>query len=425
MVNLLLGIIISAVVCTAVAIVIIRRYSAANNQLGQDNIRLQIELKQTESRLAAQQEADEQFRIELAEREQREREQQKERDLAQLNLMREQFENSSQRLLSQRQEELRQQNKQSMDQIISPLKEQLTNINTLLGQTRSSNDKNSANLEGVIKTLMEQQNKLTEQTSNLTTALTTRGKVHGDWGEHVLNDILQGSGLREGEEFFVQPSYKGAHNNDLRPDVVVNSADGSKIIIDSKVSLTDYTNYIGAATEQEREQAKIGNYNSMRKHVKELADKNYPHYVNGSINYVLMFVPNEGAYVLAMNHKPELAMEAFNQGIIILNPTNLMLALHLILQTWHNSRQDDNSRRIVEAAGKMYDKFVGFVDTFQSIGSQLQTANKSYDKALGQLYNGKGNLMNQMSSLSECGVSTTKRPKKQAFVIDTPIEEAE
>lgn len=337
----------------------------------------------------------------------------------QLKLLKEQFETTAQRLLKQRSEELEQNNSRQMQQLVNPLQQEMANVRRLMQDTRSANEKSTSSLEGALKAILIQSEQLGKDASNLADALKNRGKVHGDWGELVLADILQGSGLREGTEFTTQESFKSPQG-ELRPDVVVNCPGGSRIIVDSKVSLTAYADYVGAATDIEREEAIKRNCQSVKQHIRELAEKQYPQYVEGAINYVLMFIPNEGAYVLAMNHDQALAQNAFRQGVVIVNPTNLMLTLNLVLQSWQNTRQEDNCRQIIDSANKMYEKMIGLVDTYNQLGLQLETAQKSYQKGLGQLSDGRGNLLKQVENLKELGVTSTKKAKVRKVVTTEP-----
>ena len=260
-----------------------------------------------------------------------------------------------------------------------------------------------------MREMQKQTQQISQEATNRADALKNRGKVHGDWGEQVLSEILSNSGLREGIEYNCQESFKGDKGNELRPDVVVTCADGKRIIIDSKVSLTAYTDALGAENEEERTAAVRMNYDSVKKHVKELANKQYPKFVPDSMNYVLLFIPNEGAYVMAMNYDHAIAQEAFRMGVIIVNPTNLMLTLNLVVQTWQNTRQEDNCKKILEAANGMYDKVLGLVDTCNTLGSQLDTAQSTYRRAMTQLSEGTGNVLRRVMGLKDMGITSTKR----------------
>lgn len=332
----------------------------------------------------------------------------------QLELMSAKFESTSQRMLKAHAEGLEKTNTDSVSKLIDPIKQEMKRVSELMDKTKTSNDENTNNLKGALEAMINQTQQLGKDATNLAEALKNKGKVHGDWGEHVLEDILEGSGLREGIEFSRQESFKGKNGNELRPDVIVNCADGKRIIVDSKVSLKDYTDALGADNDEERKAAIRANFDSVRKHINELAEKQYPKYVEDSMNYVLMFMPNEGAYVMAMNYDHALAQKAFRKGVVIVNPTNLMLTLHLVLQTWQNTRQEDNCLRIIKAANDMYDKVIGLVDTCNTLGTQLNTVSKTYQTAMKQLSEGSGNVQRRVEALKEMGVTSTKKVKKKA-----------
>ena len=331
----------------------------------------------------------------------------------QLQLLKEQFVNTSEKLLKDRAEELKTSNSSAMGNIVNPLQQELEQMRKLITDTRSSNEKNISSLEGALGTMLKQTQQLGKDATNLADALKNRGKVHGDWGEQVLENILADSGMREGVEYVVQCSFKGEGGNELRTDVVVNCADGSRIVIDSKVSLTAYADYVGAENEVEKQEAVKQNYQSILKHIKELSEKNYPKYIDGAIPYSLMFVPNEGSYILAMNYDASIGQKAFKQGVILLNPTNLMMALYLVLQTWRNTRQEENCKKIIDVATGLHDKFVGLYDTCTLLGGQIATVNKTYGKVVNQLSEGSGNLMGRVEKLVELGVPSTKRIKQK------------
>lgn len=329
-------------------------------------------------------------------------------------------------ILKKQQEDLKSTNRESVEQLMAPLRQQMTSINQLMTDTRSANEKSTASLEGTLKQMMEQTLTLGQQADNLANALKNKGKVHGDWGEQVLDDILTGSGLRLGRDYSRQEEFTLPGGKAFRPDVIINAPDDRRIIVDSKVSLTAYTDALAASSPEERDACIRKNYDSVWAHVKELSDKQYPKYVNGALEYVLMFMPNEGAYVMAMNYHPALAQEAFRQGVIILNPTNLMLALHLVLLSWNGTRQEENCQKILRAAASMLDKMVGVVDTCDTLVKQLSTASKTCETLQGQLSTGRGNLYRQVDNLRTLGVTSTKRPKGQKYVApddedDTPL----
>lgn len=333
-----------------------------------------------------------------------------------MDKVQEQIKNATGEILKQQQEELKKTNKESVEKLIAPLNQQMENMNKLMTDTRSSNEKSTASLEGALKQMVQQTENVGRQADNLAEAMKNKGKVHGDWGEQVLDDILEGSGLREGIEFSKQEVIPISNRESYRPDFIINTPEGGRIIVDSKVSLTAYTDAIGAETKDEYEQLVKKNYDSVWSHVIELSKKEYPKYVQGAMNYVLMFMPNEGAYVMAMNYNRALAQEAYRRGIIILNPTNLMLTLNLVLQSWNGTRQEDNCREIIKAANSMYDKVVGLVDTSVSLSKQLSTAAGTCKTLTDQLSEGRGNLLKKVDDLRGMGITSTKRPKVRKIV---------
>lgn len=327
---------------------------------------------------------------------------------AELSAMKSQFEAVSARLLKERSEEFKDENREHMETFTKPLLKELDNMREMLGRTKEGNDKNIAELNGAIKTMVEQSRKLGIDAENLADALKNRGKVQGDWGEVVLANILSDSGLRENLEYFTQKSYTDENGRELRPDVVVKCSDGSNVIVDSKVSLTAYTDYVSAENDEAREAACKENLASIVKHVDELANKNYPKVVPHAVPYVLMFVPNEGSYILAVNKDPAIAQKAYRKGVLIINPTNLMLALNLILLTWQNTRQEENCVNIMKTAEGLYEKFCGFTDKFVKVGRQLNVAQTTYADALAQLKEGKGNILSRFETMKQLGITSTK-----------------
>lgn len=327
----------------------------------------------------------------------------------QLKLLEERFKTASEQLLKARSEELQNANSSNMEQLFNPLKQQLQQMNTLMNENTKSTNDNVSTLKGAIQSMYDQTTKVGQEADRLAEALKNKGKVHGDWGEMVLTDILQGSGLIEGQQFVCQECVRGEKDNLLRPDVIVNNPDGSRVIIDSKVSLTAFADALGAESEEARQAAIKANYDSVWAHVKELAKKEYPKYVDKAIQYVLMFVPNEGAYVMAMNHKPSLLQDAFRQGVVIVNPTNLMLTLFLIYQSWQNSRQSDNCRKIIEVATSIYEKAVGLETTFNDAHDKFNKLQEVFEKAEKQLDSGKGSLLSRVENLKTLGVTSPKK----------------
>ena len=318
---------------------------------------------------------------------------------------------------------------QEMDELLKPIKEQFADFKKSVEESKTQNEVNKKELQSTFEATMklfqqEQQQAVTslkEQTSkigsdaaNLTKALKGDSKMQGDWGEMVLETILENSGLRKDEEFFIQENTKDENGKNYRPDVIVRFPEGRSVVIDSKVSLTAYTDALAAETDEERDRLMKSHAQSVRKHIDELAEKDYSKLVEDAIGFVLMFIPNETSYIAAMKQQPDLSRYAYQKKIIIISPSNLLMALQLAYNLWQYDRQNKNVEKIVKTAADLYDKVVGFEDTFTSIGELLSRLSGTYDKARKQLYDGAGNVMRRVESLKNLGVT----PKKQIKALE-------
>jgi DNA recombination protein RmuC len=235
----------------------------------------------------------------------------------------------------------------------------------------------------------------------------------------ILLRILEDSGLRRGEEFLVQENVKDASGSNFRPDVIVRFPEGTSVVIDSKVSLTAYAEAVAASDPQQREHLLDEHVRSIRRHIDELAAKNYADLVKGSVGYVLMFVPNESSYIAAMKRQPSLSFDAYKKHVIILSPTNLMMTLHLTYNLWQVNRQNRNVEEIVRRAADLYDKVVGFQDDFNAVENALQRLSKVYSDARRKLYDGPGNILRRTETLRQLGVTPHK-----SLNIDPPSPDA-
>ena len=265
-----------------------------------------------------------------------------------------------------------------------------------------------------VLSLKEQTSKIGSDAANLTKALKGDSKMQGDWGEMVLETILENSGLRKDEEFFIQENTKDENGKNFRPDVIVRFPEGRSVVIDSKVSLTAYTDALAAEDDAERERLMKAHAQSVRKHIDELAEKDYSKLVEDAIGFVLMFIPNETSYIAAMRQQPELSRYAYQKKIIIISPSNLLMALQLAYNLWQYDRQNKNVEKIVKTAADLYDKVAVFEDTFTSIGDLITRLSGTFDKAKKQLYDGAGNVMRRVESLKGLGVT----PKKQLKALE-------
>ena len=241
--------------------------------------------------------------------------------------------------------------------------------------------------------------------------------MQGDWGELVLERILDQSGLIRGEHYFVQETLRdesgavittGDNRGGLRPDVIVRYPNRGAIVIDSKVSLTAYVRYVAAETDAERDQALKEHLLSLRKHINELSGKRYEEYTEGSPNFVMLFIPNEPAYTIALAHDPTLWEEAYRKNVVLINGTNLIAALRMAQDMWQRDSQQRNVLQIVDEAGKLYDKFATFSETFLKIESKLEDAQKAFGEAKGQLRDGRGDIFGRFDKLKALGAKTKK-----------------
>lgn len=326
--------------------------------------------------------------------------------------------------LAAKQSALQENNRLQMDELLKPIKEQFADFKKSVEDSKTQNEVNKKELQSTFEATMklfqqEQQQAVTslkEQTSkigsdaaNLTKALKGDSKLQGDWGEMVLETILENSGLRKDEEFFIQENTKDENGKNFRPDVIVRFPEGRSVVIDSKVSLTAYTDALAADNDADRDRLMKAHALSVRKHIDELAEKDYSQLVDDAIGFVLMFIPNETSYIAAMKQQPELSRYAYQKKIIIISPSNLLMALQLAYNLWQYDRQNKNVEKIVKTAADLYDKVAGFEETFTNIGDVLSRLSTTYDKAKKQLYEGSGNVMRRVESLKSLGVT----PKKQ------------
>lgn len=319
---------------------------------------------------------------------------------------------------------LQENNRAQMDELLKPIKEQFADFKKSVEESKTMNEVSKKELQSTfeatmklfqqeqqqaVSSLKEQTLKIGSDAANLTKALKGDSKMQGDWGEMVLETILENSGLRKDEEFFIQENTKDENGKNFRPDVIVRFPEGRSVVIDSKVSLTAYTDALAADNDADRDRLLKAHAQSVRKHIDELAEKDYSKLVDDAIGFVLMFIPNETSYIAAMKQQPELSRYAYQKKIIIISPSNLLMALQLAYNLWQYDRQNKNVEKIVKTAADLYDKVAGFEDTFTNIGDVLARLSTTYDKARKQLYEGSGNVMRRVESLKSLGVT----PKKQ------------
>ncbi len=313
------------------------------------------------------------------------------------------FRNLATEILEHSSQGLHRSNAEQMDAVLAPLREQLLGLNRAVADTRAAGADNTASVREMVRLLLSRSEEIGRDASNLTRALKGDSKAQGDWGEAVLERLFESAGMQPGTHYEVQKSYDTPQGR-LRPDAVVHLPQGMKIIVDSKVSLTAYVNLVAAEDDATRTAATRAHLNSVRAHVSELAGKHYERLEPGSPDFVLMFIPNEGAYIAAVQNAPELLTTAMRRKVLILSPSNLMMALHLARLLWQRDTQQKNVQAIVERATLLYDKFAGFQESFDAVHKALETALEASEEARTRLYTGKGNYRSQVEKLRDLGI---------------------
>ena len=343
-----------------------------------------------------------------------------------LESLKKDMQNTAAKELAAKQEELQRANRTQMDDLLRPIKEQFTDFKRAVDESKMQNEVNKTELQKAfentmklfqqqqqqtVDSLKQQTERIGEDAANLSRALKGESKTQGDWGEMVLETLLENSGLQRDEEFFVQESVKSEEGATFRPDVVVRFPEGRSVVIDSKVSLTAYADAVATDDEHERDRLLSEHAKSVRRHVDELSAKSYDKLVEDAIGFVLMFVPNENSYIAAMKQQPDLSRYAYQKRIIIISPSNLLMALQLAYNLWQYDRQSKNVEKIVKTAADLYDKVAGFTETFTDLEGQLQRLTRNFEQARGQLFDGKGNVLRRIDGLRALGVTPKKRIK--------------
>jgi len=350
-------------------------------------------------------------------------------------LMQEEMRTMAAQMLSESREHLNAADKERLDALLKPLHERIeafnqnvtaatkegvsnkTEIKTtfeetikLLQEVQTSTVKSiREDNERAIKELRQQTERIGNDAASLTQALKGDTKMQGDWGEMILETTLESCGLTKNEQFFLQRSYQDAKGNSFRPDAVIDLPGGEHAVIDAKVSLTAYQAAVNATDATEQELFLKEHIKSIKKHVDELSAKNYETIVPNCIGYVLMFIPYESGYAAAIKTDPTILQYAYRKHIILLSPSNLLMALQLTRTMWQNYRMNKNVDEILHASNDLYDKFVSFGETFLKIGTGIQRLQSDYEKAHSQLSEGKGNIVRRLENMKSLGIT----PKKE------------
>ncbi|EKE73022.1 DNA recombination protein RmuC [Gallaecimonas xiamenensis] len=321
----------------------------------------------------------------------------------------EQFQNLAQRIFDQKADAFSKQSSDSLQHLLAPLRQQLGDFHKKVDSVYDNERLQRQGLMNELKALKELNRQMSEEAQALTRALKGDKKLQGNWGEMVLNRVLEESGLRKGHEFDVQVALKDEAGERFIPDVVVHLPDQKDIIIDSKVSLVAYERYFTVEDDLEREAALRTHVQALRQHIRSLGGKDYER-LNGvnALDYVLMFIPIESAFFAAMEADQQLFTEALQKNILMVSPTNLLVVLRTIKRVWSYEQQSRNAQEIAGRAAALYEKFVGFVEDLEKLGSALDNTQKRYSEAMGKLSAGKGNLVRQTEMLLELGVEPKK-----------------
>ncbi|OYY16696.1 MAG: DNA polymerase V [Polynucleobacter sp. 24-46-87] len=320
-----------------------------------------------------------------------------------------QFKNLANEILEDKSKRFTEQNVANLDALLKPLQTKLSEFKEQVNTSYGNEARERFALKSEIERLANLNLRMSDETRSLTQALKGDSKVQGNWGELVLESILESSGLRKGEEYLVQDSHTQTDGSRLQPDVVVKLPEGRSLVVDSKVSITAYSRHAQATDPTVSEQELAAHIQSLRQHIQGLSSKNYSSlYGIGSVDFVLMFVPIEPAFLLALKTAPNLYQEALAKNIVLVCPSTLMATLRTVAHLWRQDHQNRNALEIAKQCGTLYDKFVGFVDDLEKLGQRLDQAQTSYHDAFNKLKSGKGNLIRTAEKVRELGVKPSK-----------------
>jgi len=310
------------------------------------------------------------------------------------------FENITNKLLEENGKKLQKKGEEQLETILKPFQERLSELKGQISKTYDNETQQRIKLHEQVKQLYELNQQISKEAQNLTNALKSNSKVQGDWGEEILENILQQSGLRKGYEYEVQTSFKDNEGKNLRPDMIVHYPDKRDIIIDSKVSLTDYERYISEENIIEKENHLKNHINSLKQHIKELSEKSYQDlYQINTLDFVMMFVPIEGAYYLAIEKEPTLWQYAYDRKIILINPTNLITAIKMISNLWQQDYQNKNVMEIARQSGSLYDSFVMLLDDISKMEKKFKETSSLFENVQKRISSGKGNLIKRVENI--------------------------
>ncbi|MCH8232597.1 MAG: DNA recombination protein RmuC [Bacteroidetes bacterium] len=320
------------------------------------------------------------------------------------------FKNLANQIFEEKSKKFTSQNKESLELLLKPLGQKITEFEKKVERSNQASLEWNVKLREQISGLKEMNLLITKEAENLTKALKGDSKIMGTWGEVILESILEKSGLQKGREYFIQESYNTSEGKRLQPDVVVKLPDDKNIIVDSKLSLVGYEKYVNESENKENRESYLRSHiQSIRNHLKSLDTKSYQKlYQIEGLDFVLMFIPIEPAFSLAIQHEPSLFNEAYDKNIVIVSPATLIATLRTIASIWKNEYQNRNTLEIARQGGDLYDKFVTFMEDLKLVGKHIEITRKVYVDAMKKLVEGKGNLVSRAERIKELGAKTSK-----------------
>ena len=351
------------------------------------------------------------------------REEMRKQQEAKNRLVQEEIRNMATQMLKESKSELNKENRERLDDLLTTLRERMEAFQKAVSDNSKEGVQNKTEIktafeeamkklhdeqERTVRELKEQTERIGNDAASLTQALKGDSKTQGDWGEMILDKTLEDCGLIKDEQYLLQQTYKDENGNIFRPDAVIQFPNSETAVIDSKVSLTAYQEAVRAEDPAERDRWLREHVQSVKAHINELADKNYDRLVPNCIGYVMMFIPYESGYSAAIKTDPSLLQYAYKRHIIMLSPSNLLMALQLIHTMWQNFRMNKNVEEILRQSNDLYDKFVTFAETFVKIETDIQRIQKDFDTAKGQLNEGKGNIVRRLDNLKTLGITPKK-----------------
>ena len=332
------------------------------------------------------------------------------------------FKSLASEILEDKSKRFTEQNQTNLNQLLAPLKVKIAEFQDKVQEVYVQEGKDRSALAEQVKQLMALNNQLSKDAHNLTSALKGQAKTQGNWGEFILERVLETSGLRKGHEYDVQESHAREDGSRAQPDVVVHMPEDRHLIVDAKVSLKAYEEYANAETDHQRDSAMKRHLDSVRGHIKELAEKNYQQlYGLKSLDFVLMFIPVEPAFMLAIAHDSDLWQDAWKKNVLLVSPSTLLFVLRTVAHLWRQEQQSRNAQEIANRGAELYDKLAGFVEDLDNLGTKLQQAQKAYEGAYSKFTGGRGNVIRQAEMLKELGVKPTKHLPQN--LIDSPLAE--